>query len=363
MSIIQKAVHVGLVSVLVLGSGLTIAGCSAGDAADSAASVTSEALGITGLVYGSDTLKPVVVSPYLPLVYAGTGSGVGEACLRGSAPCAPNKQLAAPMSRDIAGSCSVGGDDLKSFRIGLDGILALTPTTNSATNITTADLAKAFCAAPTPPAANPACPSSITVGGVTYDKFYRRDDLSGTTDTLKTLLGCTSLCNNASHTIIDASTRPSPCLSTDSDTQCIAKLTQANTGAGSGNFVLSYAGLSALTVPVANRPKPLDVNSVTPSDTTIRNRSYPLSRDLYVNYNETTLGAPAGTDATANEKKFLCENVLGPAFIVGTDGCSTIPGLVDRRTTFENSLVSLGDFVKCDPSNLLNCSTVGLKCP
>lgn len=176
------------------------------------------------------------------------------------------------------------------------------------------------------------------------------------------LLGCTALCNGPPHSIIDDNVgRTSPCAPGDTNTQCIAKLTQANTGASCGGFVLSYAGRSALTV--ASPPAALLVAGVSPSDTNIRNFTYPLSRYLYVNYNETklnrtTVSVPSATNGTCKEKQFLCENVLGPT----TSGCSGC-AFTDRTLTFEGNLPTY-DFISCSTTvTPFGCSTAGLVCP
>jgi phosphate transport system substrate-binding protein len=383
MSLSRKFVGI---SGLVLLAAVAGAGCSGemGQATEGDPAQTSEAVCAPNQFFGSDTLKPLISATVAGNpVYAGTGSGNGEKALHGLLTSSPTgncllstspgssaaSQLSAPMSRDLspaaggATGCTVAssGDSLKSFRIGVDGILALTPTANSAlTNVSLNDLRNAFCLTPTPPAG--ACTSPLTVGGTTIDKFYRRDDASGTTDTLKALLGCSALCNDSAHVVVDDNfPRTAPCAAGDTDTQCIAKLTQANTGAGSGNYVMSYAGRSALTVSPA--PTGLSVSGVSPSDANIRNFSYPLSRFLYVNYNDTmlndsTVSGPSLTNATCAEKKFLCENVLGPL----TSGCSAC-AFVDRRSTFEGNL-SAYDFLSCSTTvTPFGCNTAGLTCP
>jgi ABC-type phosphate transport system substrate-binding protein len=260
------------------------------------------------------------------------------------------------MSKDLSVTCNGGGgtDALKSFPVARDAVLALTPTANTVpTNVTQADLAKAFCATGTGAGT---CAASVVLGSTTYTKFYRRDDASGTTDAFEKTLGagvCNSLCNDAAHVVIsDTTPRTAPCAAGDSDTQCLAKYVQANQGATAGTFVLGYAGLSARTV--TTPAKELTVAGQAPTTANIQSGVYPLSRNLYVNYNATMLGARTtstvpGANATLPEKKFLCENVLGPTFNNGTFSCSSLTGLTDKRSAFKTSLLgTLGDFVDCN---------------
>jgi len=381
------------ISALALFAVVAGAGCSAemGQATEGNPGQTSEAVCAPNQFFGSDTLKPLIAATVAGNpVYAGTGSGNGEKALHGLLTSSPTgncllstspgssaaSQLSAPMSRDLspaaggATGCTVAssGDDLKSFRIGVDGILAVTPSSNTGlADVSLTDLKEAFCTV-APSGLTCAQRASITVGTggaggtAVVDKFYRRDDASGTTDTLKTILGCAALCNDTAHVVVDDNfPRTAPCAAGDTDTQCIAKLTEANTGAGVGNFVLSYAGRSALTVSPA--PTGLKVAGVGPSDANIRNFSYPLARFLYINYNDTmlnrsTVTVPSVSNATCKEKQFLCENVLGPA----TSGCSGC-AFTDRRLTFEGNL-STYDFLSCSTTvTPFGCSTSGLVCP
>jgi len=376
MSAISDHLHACGVTLLVASGAFAVSAC--GDARDAREGVeqVSESVCVGNWFYGSDTMKTLVTAALTAqglgssLIYPGNGSGAGENGMRGTnSDCngvpvgTVFRQLSAPMSRDLTGGCTIAtGDALQSMRVGLDGILALTANSNTETNISTADLAKAFCSAPAPPAGT--CAASLVINGRTYTRFYRRDNLSGTTDTLKAQLGCSALCPaDSAHIIVDDSYRPSPCTAFDTDTQCIGVLTGSNAGATSGTFVLGYAGLGERLITTPARE--LTVNSVSPSDANIRNLSYPLSRFLYINYNKDMLGRsvssiPSATNPTANEKKFLCENFLGNDPFLG---CAIG---VDRTFAFESLLIS-NDFLPCNattgPFDCLIPGAAPLACP
>jgi hypothetical protein len=273
-----------VVSTFAVGLVLATSGCSADVGSAEELGEASEALASGNKFYGSDTMKPSVVSAIsgagygASLVYAGTGSGNGESSLRANAPASPNRTLWAPMSRDLTGGCSTGADALKSKRVAIDGILIDTATTNTATNVTAAELGKLYCAAGAGAAAVP-CSMPQAAGGTNISKAYRRDALSGTTDTflsiLNTAVGCTALCSDANHITVTETSHPAQCTGGISATQCIGKLTQTNFGASAGTFVVGYAGLSSLTV--APPPKVLNVNGVLNHCSYVKSTSAPSS--------------------------------------------------------------------------------------
>lgn len=405
MSINTKSLGASIVCLL----GATfVAGCSASMAEGESFGEVSEAICSGNSFYGSDTMKPAIVGPATAagITYLGTGTGVGESGLRGAGVCSPNAQLSAPMSRDISGSCNGGGigahtDALKTKAVARDGVLILAAlddpgtvpveTTNPAVNATACELANAFCTN------NGNCQNAVTVGGQTITTRYRRDASSGTSDTIQALLntytggGCSSLCTDTDvggasvlgtskiQTITDGSL-PSACTSgaglnagaNGSASKCISFLSATNHGATAPNYVLGYSGLSALTI--TRLPKTLNVSGsaadttcaaptyVAPSNANVVNGSYPLSRYLYVNYNNTELTRAVKAFATAQEVNFLCKNVLTST----TPGCTTVAGAGTLRAAFESSLVTNGDFVACNDTAAttpLDCNPAVKACP
>lgn len=405
MSIIKKSLSASIVCVL---GATLVAGCSASVSEGEGVDEVNEAICSGNSFYGSDTMKPAIVGPASAagITYLGTGSGVGESGLRGAGTCGPNAQLSAPMSRDINGSCNSGGigshtDTLKTKAVARDGVLILTALddpstgtvepTNPAVHATACELANAFCTN------NGNCQNAVSVNGQTITTRYRRDASSGTSDTLQQLLntytggGCTALCADTDvgspsvlgtskiQTIVDGSL-PSVCTSgagltagaNASASKCIGFLSATNQGATAPNYVLGYSGLSALTI--TRQPKKLDVSG-SASDTTcssptyvaatsanIVNGSYPLSRYLFVNYNNTELTRASKAFATTQEVNFLCKNVLTST----TPGCTTVSGAGTLRASFESGLVTNGDFVACDDTAAttpLDCNPATKACP
>lgn len=324
--------------------------------------------------YGSDTLFNAITAAIsqaglsASLDYLGTGSGKGEQCLEGTGgtPCNTKAQTIAPMSRDLQGSCDSGQ---KSNRIALDAIYILADDTQVATSAASANIKGAFCG---DGSGSPAtCANFDTWGELTTGssnpsnaiKLYRRDDISGTTDTFKSLTGCTTFCAGVKIIVEDliagprlstdsagtlgtpntssivtysgSPTAAAPCLQTDSATDCIGKLAGANIDA------LAYAGGDALrpSNPFANQAFTID--SKAPTTANIRkiitdpSNKYPLARFLYLNEGN-------GSRATA-ETNFLNWIIANPQ-------------------TFENTLTASG-FIACDAGNPLDCGATGTTCP
>lgn len=229
---------------------------------------------------GSDTLFGVVTQAITALHldsflhYIGGGSGTGEAGL------VAGTQGIAPMSRALSTSAindllNQGVSPAQSV-VGLDGVSLFKQASDSETCIDIDTIREIYlchitdwrdvaarlnhCFPPPPPGD----PSPITV--------YARNGLSGTTDTFKTLIGGlpATVAGNANW---------AACVHEVDTTDDIATHTSNEAGA------IGFAGLSA------GRPgnKALAVaatatgTAIAPTQATIRNFSYPLSRRLYIN--------------------------------------------------------------------------------
>lgn len=264
-------------------------------------SSVSQNLGPNNEFYGSDTLKEAVIAANVQsgagLTIEGKGSGVGEGCLRNGSGtyCIGRQQTLAPMSRDFkAGTCAGGSASSgaccpgeSSNVIALDAVNAfVSSATYSAlpgNSISTANLKKVFCGDGTGSATT--CVSDWSaLGRSTAGTIvkYRRDDLSGTTDTFKSLVGCTTFCADVVVINDESASNPSPCASTDSATTCIGKLAANNSNA------IGYAGDSARRTGNAA----LNVNGIAPTAANVRKLIasnttgvYPLARKLFLNEN------------------------------------------------------------------------------
>jgi len=216
---------------------------------------------------GSDTLKGAIQEAITQaeaggvlapgaLVYTGGGSGVGEAGLRAGT------QGIAPMSRAFSTAALADlinqGVTPVTNAIGLDGVSVFAQATNTTPSIDFATLRGIFgCTITT----WDAVPGSGMTGPIAV---YRRDDLSGTTDTFKTLTGLAAF---GTCTIVVATTDE------------IATHTAAEANA------IGYAGLSGK---VDGNKELAIINAATgaavlPTVASIRDSSYPLSRRLFVN--------------------------------------------------------------------------------
>ena len=232
---------------------------------------------------GSDTLFGAVtqaitalqLDPFLH--YIGGGSGTGEAGLLAGT------QGIAPMSRALSGAAltdlqNQGVTPVQNV-IGLDGVSLFKKATDAETCIDIATIREIYLCHITDwrdvVARRPGCwlvprppdpePWPITV--------YARNGLSGTTDTFKTLIG------GLPATTADGNAHWAACVHEVDTTDDIATHTSNEPGA------IGFAGLSggrpgnkALGVAVTATSTP-----VAPSQATIRNFSYPLSRRLFVN--------------------------------------------------------------------------------
>ncbi|MFY2558708.1 PstS family phosphate ABC transporter substrate-binding protein [Corallococcus terminator] len=293
------------------------AGAQAIDAAEQKAS-----LAIPNF-YGSDTLKEALIASTLQsgagLIIEGKGSGVGEACLRNgvgsSGFCSAAAQTLAPMSRDFAapktasgsacftgtatGACCPGE---RSNTIALDAVSAFVKSTRFSalpnTGLTTEQLRRIFFATDSSGVAiTGACPTNwnqvdVSQPSATIVK-YRRDDLSGTTDTFKSLLKGGTFCPGITVIVDGSVSNPTPCTSFDSATTCIGKLTENDANAiGFAGDSATRAGNAKLWLKAVAPITPTTAGYVEPSIPNVRKliqagetNAYPLSRRIFLNEN------------------------------------------------------------------------------
>lgn len=315
-------------------------------------------------IKGSDTLYDVMTQALTTwgggtLTYVGGGSGTAESAMTAGT------QYIGPMSRNfkqaVLDQHATWAPDACNV-LGLDGVVIVGNTSSAQPNITdTSLLQKALggvggtgtvkdCAAP---ARIQAIKTLMTTFGVTaLDHFYRRDDSSGTTDTMKEKLGIARFCNGAATgtgnedrdpvRTVCVVTNPATC--TSGSTQgFVVPLSQPASGCpdvtttighyASTFYALGYAGLEAKTSRTGScsvSDAYAEINSVTPSVTTVRDGSYALSRRLFLMFNP---DAPSGDEV--NFRYWF------------TNGCAD-------RSRIDPILTSFG-FVTCGNSTL--CSS------
>lgn len=302
---------------------MSIVGCGGQPGAGAQAVQTSEqkaSLAIPNF-YGSDTLKEALVAANIQsgagLSIEGKGSGVGEACLRNgvgsSGFCGSGAQTLAPMSRDFAapktasGSACVTGTATgaccpgeRSNTIALDAVSAFVKSTRYAAlsnnGLTTEELRRIFFATDSAGVAiTGACPTNWSAFGqpsATIVK-YRRDDLSGTTDTFKSLLKGGTFCPGIAIIVDGSVSNPSPCTSSDSATTCIGKLAESDNNAiGYAGDSATRAGNAKLKLKAVAPITPTTSTYIAPSEANVRlllqsgaTDVYPLSRRIFLNEN------------------------------------------------------------------------------
>ena len=191
------------------------------------------------------------------LSYAGGGSGLGETGLRAGT------QGIAPMSREIS---AAGMNDLLNQGvfpvqtvIGLDGVSLFVQASATAGQLDIPTIRGIYTCAIT---SWDGIAGAGKTGPITA---YRRDDVSGTTDVFKALVGITTF---------------GSCVTVLASTADIADVTSSDASA------IGYSGLSG-SRPGANQELEVGRTSagpfVAPSTATIRDFSYPLARRLYIN--------------------------------------------------------------------------------
>jgi ABC-type phosphate transport system substrate-binding protein len=241
---------------------------------------------------GSTTLKEVVQDSIAGAVTAGVlqpgalaylpqGSGFGAAAL------VNGTQGIAPMSRDVtdaeAAAIAANGNTLVRHVIGLDGVSAFTKADASIQNVNksvlkaiyagadgtgTAGTAPGQCQGPDRITDWSQIPGSGKTGPIIA---LRRNDSSGTTDAFKNLVGIKGFCAD-----VQIIPEADACLhaTTDGFGGFDPSLTTCYAGLGS----LSAGNNQALSVCDSNM-----ANCVAPSQATVLDFSYPLTRRLYLN--------------------------------------------------------------------------------
>lgn len=225
-------------------------------------------------ISGSDTLGGVMTDAIIAsglsqhVAYTGGGSGVGEKAL------ANGEITVTAMSREfkpeVIALAKTKGIDPVGHVIALDGLGIFVNSSNPVASLDFVTLTKIFTCEFT---------SWNQVAGSGKNgpiKAYRRNDLSGTTDTFKSLVGVKTF---------------GACVTVVNETADIADRTGADVDA------IGYAGLSGKNA--NNREVAISAKAgqtaVLPNTTTIRNMSYPLSRKLYI-YEATGSKSPAGAE-------------------------------------------------------------------
>ncbi|QSQ11314.1 substrate-binding domain-containing protein [Myxococcus landrumensis] len=347
---------------------MTVVGCGRASAVDAPKDTEASREGLAlPSFYGSDTLKEAVIAAVLQsgsgLVVEGKGSGVGEACLRNgvgsSGFCASGAQTLAPMSRDFAapktasGAACLNGASAdakgccpgeRSNVIALDAVIAYVSTSRAAAlpsnGLTTQELRRIFFATDSSGVAIPsACPTDWSALGLPSAPIvkYRRDDLSGTTDTFKSLLKGGTFCAGVTVIVDESASNPSPCLATDNATTCIGKLTASNNNAiGYAGDPASRTGNAKLALKAVAPISPTTSTYVAPTVANIRKLlqggstdAYPLARRIFLN--ENTLTSRSFDEAVLYEWAFS-----------------------SNRDEFEAILVEQG-FIACTDVSSLDC--------
>jgi phosphate transport system substrate-binding protein len=330
MKMMKMVMSAAVVAVSVVGCG----GQSSTGSSENTKSVAQD-LGPAGEFYGSDTLKELLISADLGsgagLSVEGKGTGVGEACIRNGVGsggfCGAGQQVLAPMSRDFnaprtsSGAACLGGASAggigsdgrprdaaccpgeSSNAIALDAVSAyvkLSTYTALANNgITTTELRRIFFSDNNPGG----CITTWSALGLTNPagntiKVYRRDDLSGTTDTFRSLLGGSTWCPGVT-VVSEAAGLPAACTAAGltNATDCIGLLTgNDGTAIGFSGGSAKNANNEALKLRADGFPGGLtNATYVAPTKANIRllisgsTARYPLSRYLFLNENVNVL--------------------------------------------------------------------------
>jgi phosphate transport system substrate-binding protein len=225
-------------------------------------------------IKGSDTMAGIMLNAITEadmaaeINYLGGGSGKGEAAL------VAGEQGIAPLSRlmkpEAIAQARANGVEPIGHAIGLDGIAVFVNHANIAPGMTLEQIKKIFTCEITDW-------TQVSGSGFTGPiKVFRRDDISGTTDTFKTLVGLQTF---------------GACVTVLAETADIAYETSHQTHA------VGYSGLSAQRD--GNRTLALAKNSGEPSYlpvvANIRSGAYPLARTLYV-YETTGARLPSSSE-------------------------------------------------------------------
>lgn len=231
---------------------------------------------------GSDTMagymSDMIIASGLEksLVYQGGGSGLGEAAL------VAKTQHITAMSRafkpEQLAKAAAAGVTISENVVGLDGVGVIVNASNNTVSLNLEQVKKIFTCE---------IKNWSEVGGPNLAiTVYRRNDVSGTTDTFKSLVGITAF---------------GSCVKVLAETSDIAVITSTEASA------VGYSGLSAIREGNRDLPLAKDASSraYAPNPTNIRSFNYPLARRLYVYAAEGALNAAEQT---------LLDNILDRFF-------------------------------------------------
>lgn len=238
------------------------------------------------LFSGSDTLGGVMTDAIIAagmdqsIGYIGGGSSVGEKALVNGE--IGMTAMSRAMKPEAVAQAQAAGVAIVEHVIALDGLAIFVNKSNATPGLDLNTLARIFTCEITSWAQVPGS------GKATAIRAYRRDDLSGTTDTFKSLVGVKKF---------------GDCVTVVHETADIAEKTSTDVDA------VGYAGLSGKKE--NNRELAISKagNSyVIPTAATIRNETYPLSRKLYI-YEAT------GARTANKEEAQLLEQLLDRSFL------------------------------------------------
>ncbi len=209
---------------------------------------------------GSDTLAGAITDAIIAagldseITYIGGGSGNGEKALKNGE--IGITAMSRPLKAEVLAEMQTQNVQATQHVIALDGVGIFVNSVNPVPSFDLATLVKIFSCQYTSWSQVPNSGRSGPIVG------FRRDDVSGTTDTFKALTGLTAF---------------GECITVVADTIDIAEHTANNPDA------IGYAGLSAKKA--GNRTAAIAKNGgtpVLPLAQTIRDHSYPLSRELFL---------------------------------------------------------------------------------
>lgn len=212
------------------------------------------------LISGSDTMGGLLTDAIIAsgldkeIGYTGGGSGVGEkAFVNGEISLTAMSRLMKP---ELLAQIQAAGSNAEANVVALDGVAVFVNQSNTIVGLDLSTLARIYSCEITSWAQVPGS------GKATPIHAFRRDDLSGTTDTFKTLVGVKAF---------------GACVTIVGETADITEKTSTDVDA------IGYAGLSGKS----DRNLEVSLSKagaayVAPTAATIRNETYPLARKLYI---------------------------------------------------------------------------------
>jgi phosphate transport system substrate-binding protein len=297
-----------------------------------------------------DTITRAIALSGVQINYLGGGSGTGETALLN------HTQGIAPMSRNLAAAIIGPGGTHPSWAPQPANILSLDATVVVQKNVATkCPNIQEFKSLPNNPATHwlqlvlggidgsgstAACSHAARLEALQalsdcanvlqIDHFYRRDDNSGTTDTVKEKLGICNFCNGNSRGPLNTnnpdndpirracvsgpSFAPTPC--TNGTLGLVVALSQADPGSSDvtvslgkrvaldpNGQTLAYAGReAAFSVPGATK---VNIHTIVPSVANVRVGLYDLSRRLFLHKGDLNDPAVVNRDPTGEQAKLL----------------------------------------------------------